>query len=733
MAVFLYSQLDFIFFFYGLAFVLLGAVCFAIVRAGQPRAWAMLGLFGLVHGAGEWLDLVALVIGDSPAFAVIRTAGMAASYVFLIEFARLVSIQLGWKMPGRWIYLLLLSLVVLAGVANGLTTAHIVARYALGFVGAMATSLVFARCAKELAGKERRLAITTAVVFALYALAAGLITPRAPFWPASVFNYQGFLDNTGIPIQLVRGSLASCAAYLVWAIWGEKRISDMASERYTRDVQKQFARTLATMATILVSGWALTEYLGMVYEKHVEAYSRGDVDLLASRLTRETGIIDVMAKTVAGAPSVQALFTEGKTRGGERMLDLAVEVSGAEHGEILDRTGTVVATSAARAEAPRGTPVSSTAPYFQKSIAGAPGYHLAFDAARGELDYYASYPITSGRGGIVGVAVLKKSLNAFAAELREYGRVFFLIDPHGIVALTNRPEMMLRSMWPLSADTQSELTRQFGRLNDQPMMEREVGDATWTLVDGSRNYVRRRDVNHSQWSLVILKPTEEIFASRVLGIAITFLMTILILVYFQGRERALHDNVQMDRRLELQELASDLRFRAITDPLTGLSNRLRFDEAIALETSRSQRYGTPLSLVIYDIDHFKAVNDTYGHLAGDKVLIKLSEFVATRIRRSDILARWGGEEFAILLAETDAREALQFADKLRDSIANLAFDEIGSVTCSFGIAQIESGMTVEEFISRADEALYRAKIGGRNRVELYLEHADPKSPAEAAA
>lgn len=117
--------------------------------------------------------------------------------------------------------------------------------------------------------------------------------------------------------------------------------------------------------------------------------------------------------------------------------------------------------------------------------------------------------------------------------------------------------------------------------------------------------MRRRFANHSQWSLVILKPTREVFASRVLGIVITLLVTIMTLIYLLGRERWVHDNVQMDNRLRLQELARDLGFQATTDPLTGLHNRLKFDQALADEMVRSDRYKTPLSLVLYDVDNFK--------------------------------------------------------------------------------------------------------------------------------
>jgi diguanylate cyclase (GGDEF)-like protein len=308
-----------------------------------------------------------------------------------------------------------------------------------------------------------------------------------------------------------------------------------------------------------------------------------------------------------------------------------------------------------------------------------------------------------------------------------------MIDPHGVIVLTNRPEMMLRTMWPLSTETQLEVARQLGELKNQPMTAREVLNAEWTLVDGAHDFVRRRYIDHTQWSLVILKPSQEIFPSRLLGIAITLLMTIMILVYVLGRERAIHDHIQMEKRLELQELASDMQFQATTDPLTGLSNRLRFNEAMALEMSRSRRYGTPLSLVLYDIDHFKTVNDTHGHLTGDKVLVQISQFVAGQIRIADLLARWGGEEFAILLPEANIEMAGQFADKLRESIRQSHFDEAGTLTCSFGIAEFEPTDTAKTLISRADKALYQAKINGRDRVELSLQRAEVDARAESAA
>ena len=206
MVTFFSNQLDFIFFFYGLAFILLGATCFAIARSrSRAEAWAVLGGFGFAHGLGEWLDLTALILGDTPAFAVARTALMAGSFMLLMEVARLEAVRFGMRLPGRWIYVLLALLVGFSGIFGGLTVSGIVARYAIGFVGAAGTSFVLARHATTLSGQARLFSVIGAAGFALYAVAAGVVVPAAPFWPASVINYGGFANLTGTPIQLVRG------------------------------------------------------------------------------------------------------------------------------------------------------------------------------------------------------------------------------------------------------------------------------------------------------------------------------------------------------------------------------------------------------------------------------------------------------------------------------------------------------------------------------------------------
>jgi diguanylate cyclase (GGDEF)-like protein len=569
---------------------------------------------------------------------------------------------------------------------------------------------------------DRWWAISAAAAFALYGIAAGTIVPAAPFWPADVLNYDSFVHATGVPIQFVRGLLACWMTLSIWGYWRQKLILDVASPRYTRYLQKQFVWTLAAMAAILLLGWTLTEYLGGIYKQNVQEEALSDLDLIASHLAGETAITEGMVKSLAGSPSITAFLADKRDEEHAKfVLSLDVEASGAKLGYLVDRTGAVVASSDLRK------------PGVATAIAADAGYQFEFNAASGEGEYSASYPVHDAAGKLVGAVVLKKSLNGFEADLKRFNHPFFLIDPHGVVILTNRPKMFLQTLWPLPAETQQALALQFGRLDGAPMLGSEIAEAKWVSIDGQRGYLRRRYTNHSDWSLVTVTVPQKIFANRVLGLVITLMMTIVTLVYLAGGERGVRDNVQLDKRLQLEELARKLDFRATTDPLTGLFNRRKLNHELSLEIARSQRYQTPLSVVIFDVDYFKAINDTHGHQFGDKVLIELSKFVASRIRKTDVLARWGGEEFMLLVPGSSGHRARQFAENLRDSVRQFAAGEAGIVTCSFGVAEFEAGDTAETLIARADEALYRAKINGRDRVELASAAATPEQDLRAAA
>lgn len=176
-------------------------------------------------------------------------------------------------------------------------------------------------------------------------------------------------------------------------------------------------------------------------------------------------------------------------------------------------------------------------------------------------------------------------------------------------------------------------------------------------------------------------------------------------------------NSLAEAHAQLALKSRELELLSVTDRLTGLGNRHKLDERLAHELTRSRRHGTALAVIILDIDHFKAVNDTYGHQAGDEVLAEMAALLQRHSRASDVLGRWGGEEFLLLCPETDESGAVSLAEQLRASIEAARFPALKRVTASFGVAAWRPADDGEALLRRADEALYRAKAKGRNRVE----------------
>jgi len=183
----------------------------------------------------------------------------------------------------------------------------------------------------------------------------------------------------------------------------------------------------------------------------------------------------------------------------------------------------------------------------------------------------------------------------------------------------------------------------------------------------------------------------------------------------QELEQVVHSESRANEALRraLQELEQ----AATVDRLTGAWNRRRFEEAAAAEMALARRRRSPVSLALLDIDHFKRVNDNHGHPAGDVVLAGCAATVRAELRISDILVRWGGEEFLVLLPATGLAGAVVLAEKLRRTVENQHLEEVGNITVSVGVAEHLPGETLAAWTDRADRALYRAKAAGRNRVQ----------------
>jgi len=178
---------------------------------------------------------------------------------------------------------------------------------------------------------------------------------------------------------------------------------------------------------------------------------------------------------------------------------------------------------------------------------------------------------------------------------------------------------------------------------------------------------------------------------------------------------ALRENITREKEIEAH---------ALIDEVTQIYNRRKINHDIMVAIERYERYGAPFSLVMLDIDHFKSFNDQYGHPVGDEILVKISSFMLGRTRHSDIFARWGGDEFALLLPNISKEQATQLCEKLRNAIAENTcavlqrrFNITQHLTCSFGVTAMRQDDTIDSLVGRTDRALYVAKERGRNCVE----------------
>ena len=167
---------------------------------------------------------------------------------------------------------------------------------------------------------------------------------------------------------------------------------------------------------------------------------------------------------------------------------------------------------------------------------------------------------------------------------------------------------------------------------------------------------------------------------------------------------------------ERKRLETQLTLLSATDPLTGAFNRRHFLQMLEAELHRAERYGTPFSLIMLDVDHFKRVNDTFGHEVGDRVLQELVKLIWGRIRNSDILARWGGEEFMLLLINTSLDAARNLATTLREELRGCAIGGVGRVTASLGVTCHQPGDSSDTLLIRVDQLMYQAKEAGRDRI-----------------
>lgn len=182
----------------------------------------------------------------------------------------------------------------------------------------------------------------------------------------------------------------------------------------------------------------------------------------------------------------------------------------------------------------------------------------------------------------------------------------------------------------------------------------------------------------------------------------------------RGKKLQISNDILSKEILDRKKIQKELEILATTDPLTKLYNRRKFNEVLSYEVTKCKRYPTDLSIIFCDLDKFKDINDTYGHDIGDEVLISFASILKSSLRKSDIVARWGGEEFVILLTNETPQSTINTIEKVREEIKSYKFEKVDKLTASFGISYLKENDLENDLLKRADRALYKAKENGRD-------------------
>lgn len=304
-----------------------------------------------------------------------------------------------------------------------------------------------------------------------------------------------------------------------------------------------------------------------------------------------------------------------------------------------------------------------------------------------------------------------------------------------IVARATALRFVERAIWVVAGVLSVSIFFYALYLADTPVQSRLAAAVSflWLLVAYTFMFVAR-DHRSALWrSVVLFLTTLAIYLPRAAGLTVILTPTLpfdaapLALLHLSGAvmiAALLFFGVLKARTLEAAATTEQMRWLADTDPLTELPNRRRLTEFLDGELRHTRRYGAPLSLIIFDLDNFKRVNDLHGHSVGDLVLIGISQIVEPRLRENDMLGRWGGEEFVIVAPHTTLEGAQRLVGRIREGLNARQFGPVEGVTASFGVATARTQDDSASLVKRADNALYRAKRAGKNRVES--EKADPQ-------
>lgn len=398
-------------------------------------------------------------------------------------------------------------------------------------------------------------------------------------------------------------------------------------------------------------------------------------------------------------------------------------------------------------------------PYFQEAMRNSTGRFYGIGSVSGVPGYFLAYPVMAGRHPI-GVVAVKINLDNLDRQWQVGADEIVVTDDSGIIFLSSNGGWKYRSTRPLTAAALQRLqeTRQYAAMLKSPI--EIVPDDSWPngnvvrirnpdRPDKNPPYlVQSHELPQAKWTISIYSDMSEVnatatrYAVAAVGSAAFFVL--LAMYILQVRRRAIEKEAARkaaqtareqleEKHRELEALSENLKTMSISDPLTGCYNRRYFQEISPKMVSAAQRHRRSISILMLDVDFFKKINDSHGHLAGDAVLKEIAQTCRATLREPDFLVRFGGEEFVAILPDTATEEALPVAERLRDAIERLQVrsgERELHVTVSIGLSEFAaSEVSLEKAFARADIALYEAKRGGRNRVVAYAPELESSASA----
>lgn len=516
---------------------------------------------------------------------------------------------------------------------------------------------------------------------------------------------------------------------------------------------KRIVNAIAALAAVVAAGYFSYDFrwrLGIV-ELEEEAANR--LELAAATVFAPTEKFSYLPELLAGHPIIiDALQHRNDTRRAEQANLYLEQVNTSAKAAvvyILDHQGRTIASSNWREPGNFIGANYAFRPYFQEALERGKAAFYGIGTTSLLPGYYVSHRVRKDNRTL-GVAVVKVDMTGLDREWAWNKDEIAVTDENGVIFLSTQPDWKYRPMRPLDAATMEKLrrTRQYDKLLKPPLPIRVLQDLksdeqiVGMLPESSGGatsevhyLARSQPIKGSDWNINVLLPLAEVEA-RAMRIAFivasAFGLLLMSLMYLRQaqaraaeREKSRQELEQAHGALEqkhseLQKASEDLRIASITDPLTGAYNRRFFFESVPKIVSAATRHHFPLTIVTIDVDHFKRINDMYGHAAGDRVLQALTAICKESLREADVFCRFGGEEFIMALPNTDAAAAGNVAERLRIKVAQHPLEVKGkpySITVSCGVSQYREGERgIEQALRRADDALYIAKNEGRNRV-----------------